>query len=51
VILPHLDVSQAINLRGYVMAAAFMMLVAAIAAYVPARRAAGVSAITALREE
>ncbi len=43
--------TPAINLRGYVTAAAFMLLVAAIAAYVPARRAAGVSAITALRQE
>ena len=43
--------TPAINLRGYVTAAAFMMLVAAIAAYVPARRAAGVSGITALREQ
>ena len=41
--------TPAINLRGYLTAAAFMLLVAAIAAYVPARRAADVSAITALR--
>ena len=43
--------TPAINLRGYVTAAAFMLLVAAFAAYVPARRAANVSAITALRQE
>ncbi len=43
--------TPAINLRGYVTAAAFMLLVAAFAAYVPARRAANVSAIIALRQE
>ena len=43
--------TPAINLRGYLTAAAFMLLVAAFAAYVPARRAANVSAITALRQE
>lgn len=43
--------TPAINVRAYVSAAVFMLLVAALAAYVPARRAAGVSAITALREE
>jgi putative ABC transport system permease protein len=43
--------TPAINLRGYVTAAAFMLLVAAVATYVPARRAAAVNAITVLREE
>jgi predicted permease len=43
--------TPAINLGGYLIAAAFMLLVAALAAYIPARRAAGVSAISALRHE
>jgi putative ABC transport system permease protein len=43
--------TPAINLRGYATAAAFMLLVASLAAYIPARRAAEVSVITALREE
>jgi putative ABC transport system permease protein len=43
--------TPAINLPGYIAAGAFMLLVAALAAYVPSRRAAGVSALTALREE
>ena len=43
--------TPAINLRGYVTAAVFMLLVAAAAAYIPARRAAAVSALAALREE
>jgi putative ABC transport system permease protein len=43
--------TPAINLPGYLMAAAFMLIVASLAAYFPARRAANVSALTALREE
>ena len=43
--------TPAINLPGYLTAAAFMLIVATLAAYVPARRAANVSALTALREE
>jgi putative ABC transport system permease protein len=43
--------TPAINLLGYVTAAVFMLVIAGLAAYVPARRAAGISAITALREE
>ncbi len=43
--------TPAINLRGYITAAVFMLLVAALAAYVPARRAADISAITALRDD
>jgi putative ABC transport system permease protein len=43
--------TPAINLPGYLTAAAFMLIVAGLAAYVPARRAANVSALTALREE
>jgi ABC-type antimicrobial peptide transport system permease subunit len=36
---------------GVVTAAAFMLLVAAVAAYDPARRAANVSPLTALRDD
>jgi len=43
--------TAAINLSGYLTAAASMLAVAGLAAYVPARRAAAVSAITALRAE
>ena len=43
--------TPAINPGGYVIAATFMLAVAAFATYVPARRAANVSALTALREE
>ena len=43
--------TPAINLPGYLTAAACMVAVAALAAYVPARRAANVSAIIALRQE
>jgi putative ABC transport system permease protein len=43
--------TPAINLGGYVTAAAFMLVVAGLAAYVPARRAAAVNAIIALRDE
>jgi putative ABC transport system permease protein len=43
--------TPAINLRGYLTAAACILVVAALASYVPARRAANVNALTALREE
>jgi putative ABC transport system permease protein len=43
--------TPAINLGGYVTAAAFMLVVAGLAAYVPARRAASVNAIIALRDD
>jgi predicted permease len=43
--------TPAINLGAYFLAAGFMLIAAGLASYVPARRAANVNAITALREE
>ena len=43
--------TAAINAPSYAAAAAFVLLVAATAAWVPARRAARVSPMTALRED
>jgi ABC-type antimicrobial peptide transport system permease subunit len=42
--------TTAINPTSYAASAVFVLLVAAVAAWVPARRAAAVSPITALRE-
>ena len=43
--------TAAVNAPSYAAAAAFVLLVAAIAAWVPARRAAGVNPMTALRDD